>query len=173
METKSNIYTKLLAFQKLGISVKKDGKNPHFKSNYATLNEVLDKVKKPLNDLGVLIIFTPDTDGLTTTLLDTDSQTFVTGLMKYTNCDTPQKVLSCNTYYRRGSLVSLLALEDEDDDGTKASEPVKPSKQSLTDAGFQKALVRITTGEVGVIEKLQSAFILTAEQKKELTKILA
>ena len=125
MKAETNIYKKLLAFQKLGISVKKDGKNPHFKSNYATLNEVLDKVKKPLNDLGVLIIFSPDQDGLGTELYDTESETKLGCYMKYTNCDTPQKVLSCNTYYRRGSLVSLLGLEDEDDDGNHASEPVK------------------------------------------------
>jgi len=124
------IHTKLLAFQRLGISVKKDGSNPHFKSKYATLNEVLDKVKKPLNDMGVLIIFTPQTEGLGTSLYDTDSGTEVTAFMKYTNCDTPQKTLSCNTYFRRGSLVSLLGLEDEDDDGNTASAPTPPKREN-------------------------------------------
>ena len=65
-----SIQKKLLEFQKLNISVKKDGKNPHFKSKYATLNEVLDKVKQPLNNLGVVIIFTPNFDGLETTLYE-------------------------------------------------------------------------------------------------------
>ena len=123
MKTETNIHKKLLAFQKLGISVKRDGKNPHFKSNYATLNEVLDKVKKPLNDMGVLIMFTPTAEGLGTTLYDTDSGTELTSFMKYTGCDTAQKLLACNTYFRRGSLVSLLGLEDEDDDGNTASAP--------------------------------------------------
>lgn len=126
MTTKSNVYTKLLAFQKLGISVKKDGKNPHFKSAYATLNEVLDKVKKPLNDLGLVIIFSPETDGLRTILYDTESETQLDGFMKYVGIGNAQQLLSCNTYFRRGSLVSLLGLEDEDDDGTKASVPVPP-----------------------------------------------
>ena len=123
MKTDTNIHKKLLAFQKLGISVKRDGKNPHFKSNYATLNEVLDKVKKPLNDMGVLIMFTPTAEGLGTTLYDTDSGTELTSFMKYTGCDTAQKLLACNTYFRRGSLVSLLGLEGEDDDGNAASTP--------------------------------------------------
>ncbi len=122
MET---IYHKLLAFQKLNISVKKDGKNPHFKSAYATLNEVLDKVKKPLNDIGVVIIFTPELEGLKTTLRDIESGTEITGFMKHVGSDTAQKLLACNTYFRRGSLVSMLGLEDEDDDGTKASDPAK------------------------------------------------
>ena len=73
-----SIQKKLLEFQKLNISVKKDGKNPHFKSKYATLNEVLDKVKQPLNNLGVVIIFTPNFDGLETTLFDTESETSIT-----------------------------------------------------------------------------------------------
>ena len=126
MKTETNIYTKLLAFQKLGISVKKDGQNPHFKSSYATLNEVLDKVKKPLNDLGVVIIFEPNIEGLQTILHCTETGTEVKGFMKYVDCGNAQKLLACNTYYRRGTLVSLLGLEDEDDDGNKASVPTPP-----------------------------------------------
>lgn len=117
MENKKNIYSKLLAFQRLGISVKKSSVNPHFKSNYADLNEVLDKVKKPLNDLGVVIIFTPQMEGLNTCLYDTESDTSVCSFMKYVGNDNAQKTLACNTYFRRGSLVSLLGLEDEDLDG--------------------------------------------------------
>ena len=41
------IHSKLLDFQKLNISIVKDGTNPHFKSKYATLNQVQDKAKKP------------------------------------------------------------------------------------------------------------------------------
>ena len=116
-----NIYTKLLDFQKLNISVVKSSKNPHFKSNYANLNEVLDKVKKPLNDMGILLIFEPQAEGLKTTLKDTESDTEISAFMKYVDCGNAQKLLACNTYYRRGSLVSLLGLEDEDDDGNTAS----------------------------------------------------
>lgn len=116
-----SIQKKLLEFQKLNISVKKDGKNPHFKSKYATLNEVLDKVKQPLNNLGVVIIFTPNFDGLETTLYDIDSDTSITSYMRYIGASNAQQILSCNTYYRRGSLISLLGLEDEDDDGNLAS----------------------------------------------------
>jgi hypothetical protein len=124
---KSNIHKKLLQFQKMNISVMKDGNNPHFKSKYATLNEVLDKVKKPLNDLGVVIIFEPNIEGLQTILHCVDSGTEVKGFMKYVDCGNAQKLLACNTYYRRGTLVSLLGLEDEDDDGNKASVPT-PAK---------------------------------------------
>lgn len=60
----------------------------------------------------------------------------------------------------------------DDADSTHSNDmPIK--KLSLTDAAFQKALDRITTGEQGVIEKLEAAFTLTADQRKQLTKILA
>jgi hypothetical protein len=51
MADQTNIYTKLLAFQKLGISIRKDKKNPHFRNDYASINEVLDKVKPELSKL--------------------------------------------------------------------------------------------------------------------------
>ena len=118
------IYKKLLAFQMLDITIKKDGKNPHFKSTYATLNQVLEKVKKPLNDMQILILQTPEKDGLRTTLMDMEDDSKVECFMPYTEeTTTAQKLGSNNTYNRRYSLVTLLGLEDEDDDGNRASEP--------------------------------------------------
>ena len=115
------IYKKLLEFQKLGITIKKGNTNPHFRNTYANLNEVLDKVTKPLNELGVVIIQTPEKDGLRTILLDTDDDTQVEGLLPFVDLKNPQAVGSNLTYYRRYSLVTMLGLEDEDDDGNKAS----------------------------------------------------
>ena len=135
-----SIYKKLLEFQKLDISVKKVGKNPHFKSSYATLNEVLDKVKSPLNDLGVLIIFEPQADGLMTILLDVESDTKVFSFMKYVGINNAQSLLSCNTYFRRGSLVAILGLEDEDDDGTLASKPAVVKEEPVNVAQWKAEL---------------------------------
>lgn len=139
-----SIYKKILEFQKLGILVKKDGKNPHFKSSYATLNEVLDKVMKPLNDLGVIVIFNPEAEGLRTIIRDTESETAIEGFMRYVGCNNAQNLMACNTYFRRGSLVSMLGLEDEDDDGNKAvqAEPkkgaTKPAEKPKIVIGTQK-----------------------------------
>lgn len=117
----SNIHTKLLAFQKLGIKVERDGSNPHYKSSYSSLNEVLDKVKKPLNDLGVVILQVPQQDGLHTTLYDTESGTSVEGVLEFVQKSDAQKMGSNITYNRRYSLLTMLGLEDEDDDGNAAS----------------------------------------------------
>jgi len=115
------IYKKLLEFQKLGITIKKGDRNPHFKNTYANLNEVLSKVTKPLNDLGVVIIQSPSKEGLETALYDTEDDTFVSGVLPFTEATNPQKIGSNLTYYRRYSLVTMLGLEDEDDDGNVAS----------------------------------------------------
>ena len=119
------IYQKLLKFQKLNIAVEKDGDNPYFKSSYVTLNEVLAKVKKPLNDMGIVIVQEPDKEGLRTRLIDTEDASEVSGFMPYVEANTAQKLGSNNTYNRRYSLVTMLGLEDIDDDGNVASEPVK------------------------------------------------
>ena len=39
--TIGNLNTALLEFQKLNVSATKDSKNPHFKSNYASLEAVI------------------------------------------------------------------------------------------------------------------------------------
>ena len=119
------IYKKLLEFQKLGITIKKGEKNPHFKNTYANLNEVLGKVTKPLNDLGVVIIQAPTKDGLLTTLVDTETEgtelSQIQGFLPFVDMANPQKIGSNLTYYRRYALVTMLGLEDEDDDGNVAS----------------------------------------------------
>ena len=120
------IVAKLLEFQKLGIVVEKTGTNPHFKSTYATLNEVLAKIKPQLNALGILVLQTPEKDGLRTKLIDTSDNSSVEAFMPYVETTTAQKLGSNNTYNRRYSLVTLLGLEDEDDDGNVAS-TVKPT----------------------------------------------
>jgi hypothetical protein len=118
------ILKKLLDIQKQNISIKKDKQNEFFKSNYATLNEVLSKIKKPLNDAGIVILQIPQRDGLITKLIDTTEkeESFVECFMPYVETTTAQKLGSCNTYNRRYSLVTLLGLEDDDDDGNIASE---------------------------------------------------
>jgi len=126
------IHKKLLEFQKLGITIKKEEKNPHFKNTYANLNEVLDKVTKPLNDAGIVIIQTPTQDGLQTTLHDTEDDSTVVGFLPFMGAVNPQQVGSNLTYYRRYSLVTMLGLEDEDDDGEKASAGFTAKVQAKT-----------------------------------------
>lgn len=173
---KTTIYTKLLELQKQNISVTKDGNNPHFKSKYATLNEVLDKVKSPLNKLGIVILFQPEETGLKTILHDTESDTSISGFMKYVDCNNAQKLLACNTYFRRGSLVSLLGLEDEDDDGTTASAPAKVTKKEtkpLLEKGsdqWKSAVNHLLKGTV-TIEQIKGKYTVLEPNENELFEL--
>ena len=127
------IYKKLLEFQKLGISIKKDKRNPHFKNDYASLNEVLDKIKPPLNELGVVIIPLPEATGVRTILHDTTDNTQTESFIPFINPTDMQKLGGAITYARRYALVSMLALEDEDDDGNAASTPKAAAKDEPVD----------------------------------------
>ena len=126
------IYKKLLEFQKLGISIKKDKRNPHFKNDYASLNEVLDKVKEPLNKLDVVIIPIPRPKGIITRLYDTSDDTHLDCYVPYINPTDMQKLGGAITYARRYALVSMLALEDEDLDGENAVDTQKSVKTAPT-----------------------------------------
>jgi hypothetical protein len=119
------IHKKLLQFQQKQLVLHKTGENPHFKSKYVPLNEVLETVVPALNDLGVLVLQAPAENGLNTTLYDTEDDTSVTSFIPYVEATTAQKLGSNNTYNRRYALVTMLGLGDEDDDGNKASEPIQ------------------------------------------------
>lgn len=129
MENKKDIYTKLLEFQKLGISVVKGSENPHFKNTYADINEVLDKVRGPLNKLGVVIIQSPNLEGLKTILFDTESGTHLSSMTPFINPTDMQKLGGAITYARRYSLLAMLGLEDEDDDGNRVEAKTEPELQ--------------------------------------------
>lgn len=142
------IHAKLLEFQKLNITVEKDGKNPHFNSEYTTLDEVLSKVKGPLNNLNVVIVQAPgyrtETNadmeyGLFTRLIDTEDDSFIEGFVPYLEATNAQKLGSNLTYARRYSLIAMLGLGDDDDDGNAASAPKAAAKTPY------KAPVRATS----------------------------
>jgi hypothetical protein len=150
------IYQKLLEYQKLGITITKDAENPHYRSKYASLNEVLAKVKGPLNDMGVVIVqrpwvrtepaayALPDVQGLLTELVDTEDGSKVECFIPFIGASDMQKLGGAVSYARRYSLVALLGLEDEDDDAEsvvgaktaaaspkKAAYPTGPTKTAF------------------------------------------
>lgn len=117
---KKNIHSALLDFQMLGISIKKGSTNPHFKNKYADLDEILAKVKAPLNKLGVYITQLPQMEGLETVLRHVESDSEIKSIMPYTQKSDAQKLGGNITYAKRQSLIAMLGLEEEDDDANKA-----------------------------------------------------
>ena len=102
-------------------TVKKDGKNPFFKSKYATIESVLDSLMGATADAGLVVTQWPDGDALTTIVCHTLSGEFVrTTIVIAPKEPGPQAHGGALTYMRRYSLVAIFMLAQEDDDGEAA-----------------------------------------------------
>ncbi len=124
---------KLLEVQKTIEKATKSSTNPHFKSKYADLNEVLSVAKPSLNGVGVFVAQSPGKDAfgqyVETSLIDSESGQQLSGKVYFSgNEDNLQKIGAAITYARRFGLVSLLSLESEDDDGETVVGRPAPSK---------------------------------------------
>lgn len=104
----------------------KEGTNPHFKHNYATLKSVWAVCKTPLTDNGLSVVQSPEFNGqsvmVTTTLLHKTGQwieSTITMPVKRTDC---QGIGSAITYARRYALAAMVGVapDDDDDDGEAA-----------------------------------------------------
>jgi len=109
-------------FQQLKVTAKKDGTNPHFKSNYSTLESVIDAVNHG-SEFGLFF---------TQHIHEHEGKLFVKTVMRHVNdTDTyescvpvpcanlqnPHQMGSGITYAKRYGLQSLYGLPSEDDDG--------------------------------------------------------
>lgn len=107
--------------------------NPHFKSRYADLTEIMSRVRKPLADNGLVLSHTCGmVDGkvnVITRLIHIESGEFLAAeVVMPLDKPNPQGVGSAITYGRRYGVSAVLAIvADEDDDGNGAS-PQKPTE---------------------------------------------
>ena len=112
----------------------KDGKNPHFRSDYMTLDGIINTVKPILAevDIGVIqSITTADRDvTCTTVLLHTSGQSIVGTATVHADKDTPQGFGSAITYARRYGIAALLGIADCEDDDGNAAEAASKKKVS-------------------------------------------
>jgi len=109
----------------------KSQSNDHFKSRFFNINQVIQELK-PLFDAEGLMILQPLTNvggqpAIKTIIWDVEGDKLVIeDTFALPNLDNPQKMASCITYMRRYSLVSLLFIESEDDDGNLSAQKSKP-----------------------------------------------
>lgn len=128
------------AYNKLVLEInalQKDKDNPYFKSKYVDLNQILDEVKKKVQDAGFSMpqtIKNSVVNNEVKTYLHTELIWIETGDV-FLDCDLPlvgigdmQKLGSAITYARRYSLLPMLQLQCEDDDGNEASGQVPEKK---------------------------------------------
>lgn len=177
--------------------VKKDAKNPHFKNTYATLAAVLEAVEIPLAEQGIVIVHQLQEDGLRTAIVHCDSGEELDFHFPLTLGANPQAIGSGLTYARRYSLLCLLSLAAEDDDGEEARQspaPAKAKTEAKAEEPEAKVLIRahwqelaaslkqdfgaeFPAGDVAKIIKANygegaKAESLTLEQAQEVCKLL-
>lgn len=124
-----NLAKALVEFNKEVKIIEKDAQNPHFRNQYASLDNIVDEVRPILAKHGLVAMQFPGGDGEQFTLrtmivhesgewIESDSLS-----MKPVKND-PQGIGSCTTYARRYSLSAMLSLNTgDDDDGNDASQP--------------------------------------------------
>jgi len=110
-------------------AVHKDGNNPHFRSKYATLDNIVESTRDTLRKHGLAVVQTfGETDGTYINLITTvlhESGEWISGVltMRPTKSD-PQSLGGASTYARRYCYSAILGIvTDEDDDGNASSQP--------------------------------------------------
>lgn len=133
--------SKAIALSQLQVeNASKNTKNPHFKSNYADLAEILNTVRPIFSANNIAIIQLPTFDsGIASveTVLCHESGEFISSV-----CSSPvskqdaQGIGSAITYLRRYSLAAMCGIAQEDDDGNHAvNRPQQDAQpQRLTNA---------------------------------------
>jgi hypothetical protein len=102
-------------------TVGKSGKNPMFKSQYSTLGDVLTALNG-IADYGLSFqqFFSDDCIVTVVAHVETGEQ-FTSAIPVRPEKNTPQSYISCVTYLRRASLMTMFGLNADDDDGNLAS----------------------------------------------------
>jgi len=168
-----NIAKALVDFQAKVSKIKKDAKNPFFKSNYASLSNIQDAISQPLIESGLCYSQSPTgTNGLCTILIHADSGEFLMDeyIMPVSKPNDPQAVGSAITYAKRYALAGVLGLNiDDDDDANKAAakEYEKPWLNPKTEKWNSAIQALIDGYDLEVIKKKYS---ITKENEILLAK---
>ncbi|CAM3778784.1 ERF family protein [Alkalicoccus chagannorensis] len=135
-ESIENIAPALVKFNKNVSKVAKDAQNPFHKSNYATLDQIIQEVRPVLHEQGLSVLQIPSTndDGTMTvkTMLLHESGEFMEseGITLRLAKNDPQGAGAGVTYARRYDLCAFLSLNTgDDDDGNSASQPPQNNQQ--------------------------------------------
>lgn len=190
MSNTTNIYSRIIEFQKSMPAIKKDqtakvkgqsktGKDYEMSYDYADLATIQQAIQGPLATAGLGYIQKPTSDGLVTVLFDTDGNT-----LEYTYpavfTGKPQEIGSAVTYAKRYSLVALLGLiiEGEDDDGNEAQKSEKQDYKKddrpwLTQKQYEAMVQFINAGNWQQVEAKLPNYKMKKEYKEALNELIA
>lgn len=180
----SEIYKALFKLQGLIRGVQKDSKNPHFKNNYASLEQVTDTIRPHMQACGLVWFQFPGrvNDGsieVTTTIAHAESGETISGTMEVPlGKKDPQGAGSSITYGLRYSLMAVLGLPPTDDDAEtaidrddKRPEPNAANTSQKASAAHQKRQLDVIEKELldtsspGQLRKLYEAWLEIAKSE--------
>lgn len=129
----SKLATALAVAQGQMTGAMKDGNNPHFGKTYATLNSVVEAIRKPFSDNGLSYVQlpynSPNRIGVKTILLHNSGEWISSTMeMPILKVD-PQGFGSALTYCRRYTLMAISGIAPDDDDGNEASDMNRAPKK--------------------------------------------
>jgi hypothetical protein len=124
-----------------------DSKNPHFKSDYASLESVLMAIKPKLNASGLLVSqpIQIDMNGnpVVETYLYHESGQWMSSISPVIfEKKTAQAMGSGYTYARRYALLAMFSIGSSDDDGNAASEPDSSKQENPKQADGAKVATK-------------------------------
>lgn len=103
-------------------SITKNAKNPYFKSKYTDLNAIFEEVKPKIKENGFILIQKVEDGYLHSELIHIETGEKIESHMKLLTVEpNMQQLGSAITYARRYSILPMLNIECEDDDGNAAS----------------------------------------------------
>lgn len=167
-----SINQKLFALQQEIGAISKDAKNPFFKSSYFDINSLLKNLK-PLLGKYKLVLHQPIEKGEVHSIIecvDTNERTKPSSL-ELPDISDPQKLGSCITYFRRYTLVSLLGLQADDDDGNLASnKKVEVKKEDNRPWLKESELIATLKGTKEQAKKVIENFKVNKEYRQKINK---
>ncbi len=148
-ESIAKIAPALVAAQAAFPPIVKDGKNPAFRSKYATLDGIMAAIRPALAAHGLAVVqgaIHPETDGaklvglsVESVLVHTSGEWMATVVPVPVTKSDAHGLGSALSYGRRYGISALLALTtDEDDDGNAATRPPQQSRQEFRQESRQE-----------------------------------
>lgn len=164
---------------------KKTAENPHFKSRFAPLDELLNVAKPALNAVGIAIsqplVTTDDGRIGVKTVLIGHGEEMDLGTLSLLAPGDPQKVGSLLTYLRRYSLAAALGLAaEDDDDGNAASAPktagnAAPAASEGSSSAYasdkQQKLIHVLAKKAGYDEAALKGMLKVRFKTDDLAKL--
>lgn len=122
----------------------KNASNPHFRSKYADLAEVLTTIRNTFPKHGLSLVQSPSFDGSmchVTTLVAHDKGGYLTSQASCVPAKTDaQGIGAATTYLRRYGASAMAGIAQEDDDGQSAAHNGKPASGKPQDGMWDAAM---------------------------------